>query len=186
MKTKAGAWLAAAVLVGSGFLHAETLPKSVSVSMETSDARDAGRVILIAAKGGIKVSVHLQNLNPGKHGISFFQDPSCNAPSFRTAGSAFPTFAKRYGMKHPIDLAVGDDGMAKQTLFVKGLSLNPHAANSVFANGGSSVILYKGGSPGTGAAADDREACGIVSLNNASLGKMHFKTTRAAVSSSNH
>jgi Cu-Zn family superoxide dismutase len=143
-------------------------------------------VILIAAKGGIKVSVHLQNLNPGKHGISFFQDPSCNAPSFRTAGSAFPTFAKRYGMKHPIDLAVGDDGMAKQTLFVKGLSLNPHAANSVFANGGSSVILYKGGSPGTGAAADDREACGIVSLNNASLGKMHFKTTRAAVSSSNH
>ena len=173
-------------LLAGGAAHAQKAPKSVAVNMESMDARDAGRVILTAADGGVKVSLRLQNLVPGKHGISFFQNPSCDAPRFKTAGSALPVFAKRYGGKHPIDVAVGDDGRVKQTLLVKGLTLDPHAANSLFANGGSSMIVYKGGSPGTGAAADDREACGIVSLKNASLGKMNFKATRSKVGASNH
>ena len=185
MKMAVGAGLAAIAFLAGGIAHAQT-PKSVAVKMETSDAHYAGRVILIAAKNGIKVDVHLSNLNPGKHGISFFQNPSCDAPSFQSAGSAFPSFFKEYGMKHPIDLAVGDDGMAKQSLFVKGLTLDPKAPNSVFAHGGSSVILYKGGSPGTGAAADDREACGIVSIKNASLGKMGFKSTSSHAGASNN
>ncbi len=198
MKRAMGAGLAAIGFLAGGIAHAEKMPKSVMVSMETSDARDAGRILLIGEKDGIKFEVHLQNLDPGKHGIHIHQNPSCDAPSFKTAGGHFNPTGKEHGYDNPkghhagdipINIAVGDDGMDKQSFFVKGLTLNPNAPNSVFANGGTSIIIHQGPddmktdpSGNSGA----REACGIISIANSSTHAMSFKRTSSHVGASNH
>lgn len=200
MRTAMGAWVAATVLLAGGVAQAAQtmMPKSVMVRMETSDGRDAGRAVLIGEKNSIKVEVQLENLDPGKHGIHFHQYPKCDAPSFATAGGHFNPYGKQHGYKNPkghhagdipINLSVGDDGMVKQTFTVKGLTLDPKAQNSVFANGGTSLVVHAGPddmktdpSGNSGA----REACGIISIKNASTNAMGFVPTQSHVSSSNH
>jgi Cu-Zn family superoxide dismutase len=197
MKMALGAGLAAMAFLAGSVAHAQKMPKSVMVSMETSDARDAGRILLIGGKNGIQFEVKLQNLVPGEHGIHVHQNPSCDAPSFKTAGGHFNPDGKEHGYDNPkghhagdipLNLHVGDDGMVKQTFFVKGLTLDPKAANSVFANGGTSIIIHQGPddmktdpSGNSGA----REACGIVSPAHASLGVMSFDSTASHVGASN-
>lgn len=171
--------MAACVLAGQS-AHAAKTPKSVRVKMETSDARYAGEAILVNKSGGVQFHVDFQNLDPGKHGIHVHQFPKCDAPTFQSAGPHFNPYGKQHGYQNPnghhagdiqLNLTVGDAGTAKQTFFVKGLTLKPGAPNSVFANGGTSLIIHSGpddmktdpsGNSGS------REACGIISIDNAS------------------
>lgn len=170
--------VAAALLLGGAAL-AQSTPKAVTVQMETSDGRDAGKVTLVGIKGGVKVQADLRNLDPGSHGIHIHQFPKCDTPDFKSAGPHFNPASKQHGTDNPqghhagdmpLNLQVGDDGMVKKTFTTKNVTLDPHAANSVFANGGTSIIVHAGPddmktdpSGNSGA----REACGIISIGNA-------------------
>ena len=170
----------AALLLAGNCAWAAKAPKSVRVKIETSDARYGGSAILVNEKGGVKFVVDLQNLDPGKHGIHVHQYPKCDAPSFESAGGHFNPFGKEHGYDNPkghhagdiqINLTIGDDGKDKQTFLVKGLTLQPDVPNSVFANGGTSLIIHAGpddmkSNPSGNSGA--REACGIISIDNAS------------------
>ena len=179
----------AAVLLGTGVTMfaaddaTQKLPKSVTVQMETTAAQDGGKALLTSEKNGVKIEIEFKNLSPGIHGIHIHQYPKCDIPDFKSAGGHFNPTGKQHGLDNPQghhagDLAgnitAGDDGDARATFFSKDLTLDPSKPNSVFANGGTALLVHAGPddmktdpSGNSGA----REACGVISLANASTGK---------------
>ncbi len=170
-------WVAAVVAVSAGVGAAQT-PKAVKVQMETSSAAFGGTIWMVQEKKDVKFIVKLKNLDPGQHAIHIHQNPACDAPEFKTAGGHFNPSGKQHGTQNPaghhagdlpLNLEVRDDGTAKETFTSSDVTLDPKAPNSVFANGGTSILVHKGpddmkSDPAGNAGA--REACGIVSIKN--------------------
>lgn len=146
----------------------------VKVMMKTSDGRDAGTVTLKQTKNGVKVTAKLKNLPIGDHAIHVHEVAKCDAPDFKTAGPHFNPDGKKHGFKNPqgphngdmpINLTVGPDGMVDSSFLAKGISLEPGVENSVFANGGTSIVVHEKPDDmmtDPAGAAGNRIACGVV------------------------
>ncbi|HVJ06992.1 MAG TPA: superoxide dismutase family protein [Acidisarcina sp.] len=146
----------------------------VTVKMKTADGKDAGTITLTEKKGGVTFTLDLMNLPPGDHAIHVHQFPKCDPPTFATSGFHFNPSGKQHGIKNPagshegdipLSLKVKADGTEKSSFVVKTLSLEPSAANSVFANGGTSIVIHEGvddmmTDPGGNSGA--RIACGVI------------------------
>ncbi len=149
--------------------------ETVVVPLRTSQGQDAGTATFKAIKGGsVELKLKLKNLPPGEHGVHIHERPVCTPPDFKTAGGHFNPTTKQHGFKNPAgphagdtpnSIEIGEDHMGQATYKLKGLTMNPTAGNSIFANGGTSVIVH--------AKADDevtdpsgnsgnRIACGVI------------------------
>ena len=124
----------------------------VKVMMKTSDGKDAGTVTLKQEKNGVKVTAKLKNLPIGDHAIHVHTAAKCDGPDFKTAGPHFNPDGKKHGFKNPDgphagdfpkNLTVGPDGTVDSSFVAQGISLDPTAPNSVFANGGTSIVVHE-------------------------------------------
>ncbi|MEO8681011.1 MAG: superoxide dismutase family protein [Vicinamibacterales bacterium] len=164
------ALIVATVVAGTLSLSAQGM---THVMLKDAEGKDVGMAMLSAAKGGgVSIDIDFKGLPPGEHALHFHQTAKCEAPGFTTAGGHFNPGMKKHGMQNPEGPHAGDmanftvaaNGTAKATIVNKNVSLGTDA-NSVFANGGTALMIH--------AAADDmksdpagnagaRIACGTV------------------------
>lgn len=152
--------------------------KKEHVSVELKDASGTikGVAALTSVADGVQVRLRAHGLEPGEHALHFHQNAKCEGPDFKSAGPHFNPASKQHGIENPQGSHNGDmpnfrakkNGNANFKYVNKDVTLGDagSAANSLFANGGTAVIIhakaddYKTDPSGN---AGDRVACGVIS-----------------------
>jgi Cu-Zn family superoxide dismutase len=154
--------------------QAQAAPKQIKVPLKTSTGQDAGVVIFKTVKTGVKVKIELKNLPFGPHGVHIHQNAVCDAPDFKGAGGHFNPDGKKHGymndMGHhngdmPGNVNVGEDHTGEATFVLTSISLDPTAPNSLFLNGGTSVVVHEKADDektDPSGASGNRIACGVI------------------------
>lgn len=148
----AGMSLAAVCALGSPASMAQNGPKQVKVDLKTAQGQDAGRATFRRVKQGVELKLSLKNLPFGEHGVHVHQNAVCEGPDFKTAGGHYNPGGKQHGYENPLghhagdlpkSVSVGEDHNGSASFLLTDVSLDPSAANSLFAHGGTSVIVHE-------------------------------------------
>jgi Cu-Zn family superoxide dismutase len=144
---------AAALAVSLLTVPALAKPKGVTVPLKTSTGQDAGTASFSPAKGNkVAIKLKLKNLPAGEHAVHVHEHAACDAPDFKTAGGHFNPAAKKHGTENPMghhngdlpqNVTVAANGIGTAAFTVDYLSLDPSAADSIFANGGTSIMVHE-------------------------------------------
>jgi Cu-Zn family superoxide dismutase len=157
------------VLLIGAHLRAED---AVKVELKDGQGQSIGRASLTSAMGAVHIQLDLKNLKPGVHAIHVHTTPTCAGPAFTSAGDHFNPSGKKHGLQNPEGPHAGDmenftvaaDGTAKGMVMAHGVTLG-NGANSVFANGGTALVVHAGPDDmktDPAGAAGDRIACGVI------------------------
>jgi len=167
---------AAALAVSLLTMPALAKPKgAVTVPLKTSTGQDAGTASFLPGKDKkITIRIKLKNLPSGEHAVHIHEHAVCDAPDFKTAGGHFNPAEKKHGIENPMGHHNGDlpqniniaaNGTGSATFHVDYLSLDPTATDSIFANGGTSIMVHEKAddmkTDPTGNAGN-RIACGVI------------------------
>jgi len=148
--------------------------KPLTVPLKTSSGEDAGTATFSSSGNKVEIKLKLKNLPIGDHAVHIHQNPKCDPPDFRTAGGHFNPAGKQHGTLNPMghhngdlpqNITIGSEHTGEATFKVDYLSLDPAASDSLFANGGTSIMVHEKAddmkTDPTGNAGN-RIACGVI------------------------
>ena len=148
-------WLATVAIVAgmtAAVAQGPAAPKQIKVQILTATGQDAGFATFKTVKNGVKVKIELKNLPFGPHAVHIHQNAVCDAPDFKGAGGHFNPAGKQHGYMNPMghhngdfpaSVSVGENHTGEATFVVNSISLDPAAPNSLFLNGGTSIVVHE-------------------------------------------
>jgi Cu-Zn family superoxide dismutase len=129
---------------------AQNAPKSVTVTIINAAKEPVGTATLSEAPKGVKITLDIKNLPPGQHLMHIHEFPKCEAPDFKSAG---PHFNPQHGTNADgsmspmagdiphFELTVAQNGTAHVSVVAPGVTMG-NEPNSVFTNGGTSIVIH--------------------------------------------
>ncbi len=164
---------ALAICAAAGLAQSKPVTKK-TVELKDAKGNSVGTATIESKKQGVETKLDLKDLPPGEHAVHFHQNAKCDPPDFKSAGGHFNPTGKQHGFDNPNGHHAGDmpnftvkaNGKAKATVKDEDVVLgNGSEANSLFANGGTSIMNHaKADDMRTDPAgnAGDRIACGVI------------------------
>ncbi len=143
------------------------------VELINPENEKVGTVDLVETEKGVKVKLTITNLAPGEHALHIHEYGKCEPPDFKSAGGHFNPYGTEHGFLNPKGPHAGDlpnftveeDGTAKYSITTKRVTLEDGKENSLFREGGTSIVIHQNPDdyltdPAGGGGA--RIACGII------------------------
>jgi Cu-Zn family superoxide dismutase len=172
MKKRVCLFLSFAALLSAGAFAYYKSPAKV-VTLTDAKGASVGTATIEQEKKGVEIHLSVSGLAPGEHAIHFHQTASCVAPDFKSAGGHFNPTGMHHGLNNPAGPHAGDmpnftvaaDGTAKTTITDERVTLEPGLPNSLFANGGTALIIHAKADDmmnDPAGNAGDRVACGLI------------------------
>ncbi|MFC6646815.1 superoxide dismutase family protein [Granulicella cerasi] len=127
--------------------------KPLKVEFKKADGTPAGTAIIKPLQnGGIRLKLELKGLPDGEHGFHIHEHADCTGPDFKSAGGHFNPTGKHHGFENPMGHHAGDtpsnlvvkDGKVKTEFDLTDVTLDPLSPNSLFAGGGTSLVIHGG------------------------------------------
>jgi superoxide dismutase, Cu-Zn family len=145
-------WLAVAVFgLAVAGVQAQK-PGVVKVDIKNGTGESVGSATFKTVKKGVSVKIEVKNLPVGVHGVHIHQNASCEGPDFKSAGGHFNPDGKQHGFDNPMghhngdlpqNLTVQENHVGEATFVVTSISLDKAAPNSLFLNGGTSIVIHE-------------------------------------------
>jgi len=163
-----GSALALAALTGA--VSAQSALPTATAAIKGPDGKDLGTVTLTQYPHGVVLTGELSGLTPGSHAIHIHTNGTCS-PDFAAAGGHFNPGNGKHGLHEtPIhagdlpNLHAGADGKAGFEAITHLVTLG-EGANSVFKEGGTTIIVHAGPDDYASQPAGnsgDRAGCGVI------------------------
>jgi Cu-Zn family superoxide dismutase len=132
-----------------------------------------GEAVLVETSAGVYITVAVNGLPPGWHGLHIHGKGECTGPDFESAGGHFNPYNREHGYRNPNgqhagdlpNILIGPDGTAAAIVSSPNVTLKEGQANSLFKEGGTALIIhaqeddYKSQPSGASGA---RVACGVI------------------------
>ena len=154
-----------------GAVITELMP--VTVKLNDANGESVGTAELIEEEETLRIKVDVSNLTEGTHGFHFHEKGVCEGPDFESAGGHFNPTESSHGLAHEEgphagdlpNLVVGPDGTMVEEYLVENLKLRAGEENSLFQEGGTSLIIHAEPDDGISQPSGnsgDRIACGVI------------------------
>lgn len=148
--------------------HSHAASKPVTTEFKNAEGQSVGTAALSDTGHGVKIKLDIKGLPAGEHSIHIHQAAKCEAPDFKSAGPHFsPANAAAHdhsaapaGDIPDFMLIIAADGSAHVSVVAPNVSMGDEP-NSVFSNGGTSIVIHAIAAPGS-SGSPARIACAVV------------------------